>query len=153
MLLIVGMFQSCGKDTCDLPFFLPQITNQNVYDSDLVKINNYLENNMLIANSTSSGLHYIIEDEGDMKKPEMCDIVNVKYLGYRLDGVAFDSSESVNFLLYNLIPSWREGIPLIGKGGKMTILSPSYLAYGANSPSSLIPANSVLIFEIELLDF
>ncbi|MFN9955636.1 MAG: FKBP-type peptidyl-prolyl cis-trans isomerase, partial [bacterium] len=72
-----------------------------------------------------------------------------------LDGTIFDQTtgnQTATFPLANLIPGWQEGIPLLQKGGKGTFLLPSALGYGPN-PVGPIPANSVLIFEIELIDF
>jgi len=153
IILMMGLLLSCGKDECNIPLNNPSISNQNVYDADISSINQYLQDNNLIANSTASGLHYIIDEAGSESKPELCDEVIVKYLGYRLDGVQFDSSSRIKFPLTNLISAWKEGIPLIGKSGTITLLCPSYLAYGPSGQGSLIPGNTVLIFEIELQDF
>ena len=61
------------------------------------------------------------------------------------------SGTPVSFFLSQVIKGWQEGIPLIKKGGKATLLIPSSLGYGSHSAGS-IPANSVTIFEVELVD-
>lgn len=50
-----------------------------------------------------------------------------------------------------MIPGWEEGIKLVGKGGKIKLIIPPSLAYGA-VPVGTIPANSTLIFDVEMLD-
>lgn len=105
--------------------------------------------------ATESGLLYQIEKagEGDVVKPE--DTVVVHYKGTLIDGQVFDSSyergEPIEFPLSNLISGWVEGIQLIKKGGKIKLVVPPELGYGNRSTGN-IPANSTLVFEIELLD-
>ena len=96
-------------------------------------------------------MHYIITEPGSGGSPNLQSNVKVKYKGYLLDGNVFDE-RTETFLLANLIQGWQEGIPLLQKGGKGTFFLPSALGYGPNDVGP-IPANSVLIFEIELLDF
>jgi len=122
---------------------------------DIQKIKDYLAANNLTATETPSGLHYIITQEGTGGNPNLQSNVTVKYKGYLLDGMVFDQttgSATATFPLANLIEAWQEGIPLLKKGGKGTFFSPSALAYGPNGVSG-IPGNSVLIFEIELVNF
>ena len=149
---IIG-FLGCGGDDCELTYNPPSNFDQAIFDSNISAIEQYLEDNMLIANSTQTGLHYIIEDEGDMTSAELCDNINIGYTGYLVNGNVFDSSPEISFPLSNLIFGWQEGIPLFGKGGRGTLLIPSYLGYGSQSPSSAIPPNSVLIFDIIVNDF
>ena len=123
--------------------------------SDMEKIEGYLADNNLTATSTPSGLYYIITQEGSGGHPNLQSTVTVKYKGYRLNGMVFDETTGNNtatFPLKNLILGWQEGIPLLKKGGKGTFFVPSNLGYGAQSVGD-IPANSVLIFDIELVDF
>jgi FKBP-type peptidyl-prolyl cis-trans isomerase len=72
-----------------------------------------------------------------------------------LDGTVFDSSvqrgEPISFPLDRVIPGWTEGLQLMKVGDKFKLVIPAELAYGANSPSSKIPPNSTLVFEVELL--
>ena len=153
MILTLGFLQACSSDECEFSYESPDIANQSVYENDILRIQQYIEDNELDASSTASGLHYVIHTEGGESKPELCDNVSVSYSLYNLDDEIIEESPGINFQLSLLIPSWQEGIALIGKGGSITILSPSYLAYGPQSPSPSIPANSVLIFDIELQDF
>ena len=107
------------------------------------------------ADSTASGLYYIIQKSGGTTHPTLNSVVTVNYKGYLVDGTVFDSSTAGNpieFPLYRLIYGWQEGLPLIGAGGKMTLFVPSALGYGA-TPTGKIPANSVLIFDLELVSF
>jgi len=117
-------------------------------------IQEYLLENNLVAQKTASGLYYIISDDGVDPKPVLSSQVTVHYKGYLLDGSEFESSYSGSaptFPLANVIDGWREGLQLFGKGGKGTLYIPSGLAYGASVMPG-IPANSVLIFDIHLIN-
>jgi FKBP-type peptidyl-prolyl cis-trans isomerase FkpA len=113
----------------------------------------YINDNNLNAFKTASGLYYVIDMAGGINKPTLCDNVTVVYSGYLTNGDVFDASdaEGASFGLSNVILGWQEGIPLFGEGGKGKLLVPSKLAYSVNPPSSAIPVNAVLIFDIELL--
>ncbi len=121
---------------------------------DIFKIENYLADNSLDADTTSSGLRYIIEEEGTGDFPALSDVVKVLYKGYFLNGDVFDQTQgtAATFPLGNVITGWQEGLQLFKKGGKGTLYIPSKLGYG-NTPPAGIPTNSVLIFDVELVDF
>ena len=125
---------------------------------DTYKINKYLSENGLTADSSASGLRYIIEEEGvGNALPTLDDIVSVLYKGYLPDGTVFDQTTNnvpAVFPLGNVIQGWQEGIRLFKKEGKGQLFIPSALAYGGSPPNgSIIPANAFLIFDIELVDF
>lgn len=105
---------------------------------------------------TTSGILYKIEKAGEGSSPSKSDRVKVHYKGTLPDGTVFDSSydrgQPIEFQLDQLIPGWVETIPMLKKGGKMEIVVPPEQGYG-NREAGKIPANSTLIFEIELLDF
>lgn len=147
--LLVGI---CCLTGCDKEDSLSQ-EEQLAVDTQIIE--QYLADNNLIATKTASGLHYIINNPGVGPHPSLTSNVIVTYTGYLTNGDVFDKAELSNPLsenLSNLILGWQEGIQLMKKEGKATLFIPSYLGYG-DADHSLIPANSVLIFEITLLDF
>ncbi|MDX1942652.1 MAG: FKBP-type peptidyl-prolyl cis-trans isomerase [Saprospiraceae bacterium] len=122
---------------------------------DKQKIEQYLRDNNLNATADSSGIYYIITEPGVGGFPSPTSNVIVKYKGYLLDGTVFDQTpgnQARPFQLTTLIAGWQIGIPKLKRGGKGTFFIPSSLGYGATGTSS-VPANSVLIFEIELVDY
>ena len=115
-------------------------------------ISDYIADNNLDAKATGSGLYYVIEEPGTGRQPESNNYVKVAYRGYLANGKVFDESSAagIKFKLTQVIDGWTEGVPLFKEGGKGKLLIPSKLGYGSQSTSG-IPANSVLIFDIELI--
>jgi len=116
-------------------------------------IQTYLKEHSLTATKTSTGLYYIILNEGTGTTPTLTSDIKVNYKGYLTDSTVFDETTTDYriFTLYELISGWQEGLQYTKEGGKIMLFVPSNLGYGANTKGT-IPANSVLIFEIELLD-
>ena len=114
----------------------------------------YLSENNLTAQTTDSGLQYVVETAGSGGNPVSTSDVQVNYRGYFLNGNEFDSSNGtpISFNLGGVIQGWQEGIPLFQKGGKGVLLIPSHLAYGPNGTNG-IPPNTPILFDVELLDF
>ena len=104
--------------------------------------------------TTESGLQFEAITVGEGPKPEETSTVEVHYEGTLLDGTVFDSSydrgESISFTLNRVIAGWTEGVQLMTVGSVYKFYIPSNLAYGSRNTGT-IPANSVLIFKIELL--
>jgi FKBP-type peptidyl-prolyl cis-trans isomerase FkpA len=104
---------------------------------------------------TESGLQYEVLQAAEGAKPAATDTVKVHYTGTLTDGTKFDSSvdrgEPVEFPLNRVIPGWTEGVQLMNVGSKFRFTIPSELAYGERDMGT-IPPNSVLVFEVELLD-
>jgi len=105
--------------------------------------------------STESGLLYEVIQAGEGKSPAETDVVEVHYQGTLIDGSVFDSSiergTPAKFPVNRVISGWTEALQLMKVGDKWRLHIPSDLAYGAQSPSPKIPANSTLVFEVELL--
>ncbi|ELY3760570.1 FKBP-type peptidyl-prolyl cis-trans isomerase [Cronobacter universalis] len=105
--------------------------------------------------TSSTGLLYKVEKEGTGAAPKESDTVVVNYKGTLIDGQEFDNSykrgEPLSFRLDGVIPGWTEGLKNIKKGGKIKLIIPPELAYGKNGVPG-IPANSTLVFDVELLD-
>ncbi|CAA6829505.1 MAG: FKBP-type peptidyl-prolyl cis-trans isomerase FkpA precursor (EC [uncultured Aureispira sp.] len=104
---------------------------------------------------TASGLQYQVIKEGEGERPTLNSRVVTHYTGTLMNGKVFDSSiergQPATFPLNAVIQGWQEGIPLMTKGSRYRLFVPAVLGYGENSPSS-IPPNSVLIFDVELID-
>ena len=104
---------------------------------------------------TASGIGITMLKEGSGASPTASETVKVHYRGTLTNGQEFDSSyrrnEPAVFPLNRVIPCWTEGVQKIKVGGKAKLVCPPNLAYG-NREIPGIPANSTLIFEVELLD-
>ncbi|MBN2891766.1 MAG: FKBP-type peptidyl-prolyl cis-trans isomerase [Bacteroidales bacterium] len=120
-------------------------------------IDDYLKDNNIAVEPTSSGLYYIETEAGTGEQAKPGDIVVVHYKGTLLDGTKFDASydrgEPFEFKLGagEVIKGWDEGIALMKVGGKATLILPSDLAYGNRAVGGVIPANSPLLFDVELV--
>ena len=137
-------FSACKKDD-DNDNRQAEIDEQIILD--------YLSDNNLTAQRDPSGIYYIITHEGDGEHPTAQSTVSVYYKGYLTDGSVFDQTGvgTATFNLQGLIEGWQIGIPLLKEGGEGTFFIPSALGYGSQARPG-IPANSVLIFEIELVE-
>ena len=109
--------------------------------------------------TTASGLQYEVLASGDGESPSPGDTAVVHYTGWLTDGTKFDSSvdreQPFEFGVGqgNVIQGWDEGVALMKVGDKWKFTIPSELAYGERSVGNgLIPPNSTLVFEVQLLD-
>lgn len=104
--------------------------------------------------TTASGVQYEVLTAADGPKPGATDRVTTHYHGTLIDGTVFDSSvergQPATFALNQVIPGWTEALQLMSVGAKWRLYLPAELAYGARATGA-IPANSALIFEVELL--
>lgn len=105
--------------------------------------------------TTASGLQYEVVTQGTGPTPTADDSVVCHYSGTLLDGTEFDNSykrgEPITFAVGGVIRGWTEALQLMPVGSKYKLYVPQQLAYGTNDVGS-IPAGSVLIFDVELLE-
>lgn len=137
-----------------------QAVKQKKIDEQIIK--DYLAKNKIKAQKTDEGLYYKIDREGTGPVPQPGEKVVVNYTGKLTDGSVFDSNvdpafnhvQPFEFMLGQgmVIKGWDLGFAQLRKGTKATLYIPSGLAYGPNSPSPKIPANAVMIFDVELID-
>lgn len=117
----------------------------------------FLESNKKNKNVkvTASGLQYEVLTQGTGVRPGATDTVTVNYLGKLTSGEEFDNSYKrgapASFALNGVIKGWTEGLQLMPAGSKYRFYIPYQLGYGLNDMQA-IPAGSVLIFEVELLN-
>ena len=141
LILLLVTFNSCKKEPVDYT------------EIDEGIITQYIADNNLTAIATGTGLYYVIEVPGTGAQPNSQSTVTVAYKGYLINGSVFDESASagISFSLTSVIQGWQEGIPYFKEGGSGILLIPSALGYGSQATSG-IPANSVLVFDIRLID-
>jgi FKBP-type peptidyl-prolyl cis-trans isomerase FkpA len=108
------------------------------------------------ASVSPSGLVYLALKQGTGNTPAATDTVKVNYKGIFADGREFDSSykrgQPAEFPLNRVIKCWTEGVQRMKPGGKARLTCPPAIAYGERGAGNVIPPNSTLQFEIELLD-
>lgn len=129
-------------------------------DDKLIK--NYLVlNSITTAQKQASGLYFVPGITNTTAATTPGKTVSVLYTGKLLDGTTFDASSQhgnvpLQFLVgatpKQVIPGFDEGIALMHKGDKATLLIPSNLAYGLTGAGTSVPGNSVLRFDVEVTD-
>ena len=107
------------------------------------------------ATKGAGGIVYRSLRAGSGATPKADDTVSVNYRGTLPDGKEFDSSykrgKPADLPLGNVIACWRTGLQMMKVGGKAKLTCPPQTAYGDHSVGGVIPPNSTLTFEIELL--
>lgn len=160
----VLLFSACKKDD--------PITAQEILDMALARVDQAqlaadiatIDDTLAARGLTGeiltepNGVRYKADVMGSGPMPTLENFILINYSGKLLsDGSTFDSGQNVSFPLANLILGWQTTLPLVPEGSTVTLYIPSGLAYGPsdltdNTGSVVIPANSILVFEIELLD-
>lgn len=140
--VLIVICAACGKDKTGCMGVKPEEESSQILAYSATTGGTYTKH--------GSGLYYNIPDSGSGVRPYLSSYVSVRYTGKLLNGVTFDSG-TATLSLSNVIEGWQIGIPLIKKGGRIQLLIPSALAYGCNGRSA-IPPNSVLFFDVSLID-
>jgi len=114
----------------------------------------YIVENGLDCTRAENGLYYTIHQMGDGELLGRGSPVKADYKGYFLDGKIFDSSyqrgKPIRFTVGQMAAGWDQGMTYVNRGSKITLLLPSFLAYGEEGFQDIVPPNTVLVFEIDI---
>jgi FKBP-type peptidyl-prolyl cis-trans isomerase FkpA len=134
-------------------------------EKDEKVITEYLDKNKIKATKNAAGVYVAVKEEGTGATPNPGDTVYVHYTGKLTSGKVFDSSqdstmrpgmplEPIKFPIGRgfVIRGWDAGLSGLKKGSKATLVIPSGLAYGLQGSPPVIPGNSVLVFDVQLVD-
>ncbi len=146
-----------------------QAEEQFVTDTEIIE--EYLAENNIETTKTESGVFIEMLEEGNGTEANAGDSVSVDYTGYLLDGTFFDSSneevarennmyqegrpyEPFTFVLGRgaVIKGWDDGLAELQAGDKARFYIPSTLAYGPQQRGAVIGPNSILVFDVELVE-
>jgi FKBP-type peptidyl-prolyl cis-trans isomerase len=141
-------------------------------ETDIALIDKYLAEKNIVAEKSESGVRYIITKAGVGENGKTGQVAKVNYSGYILDGQFFDTSikkvaeekgvynaarepyapYEVTIDQTQVIQGWHEALKLLNKGAKATFYFPSGLAYGPQQRSEVIKPNSILVFDLEIVE-
>lgn len=152
LLFSVFLFTGCLKE--DKTVCSYNVCDLKAPESEIAAVKSYLDISGIEATKHCSGMYYSIVEPGSGDRvPDICSSIHIKYSGKFTDETSFDANTNgITFQLGNLIEGWKKGLFLIGKGGKINLYVPPTLGYGPRDYMG-IPGNSILVFQIELIDF
>ena len=134
---------------------LSHIDSLEQLQTDKKLITQAIAENKTDAKSIHDGIYYTMLKEGTGRQVSVNDTVTAYYKGYLFSNDSvFDGTKDkpAVFPLKRLIMGWQIGVPLCKVGGKIKIIIPSNLAYSIRTRAAKIPPNSILVFEIEVVD-
>lgn len=155
-----GLIPACSNLIFDvemLDILSLEDANRSKAEKAHQEFDKYLSDNKIKAAKRESGLVYVCDKKGSGECAANGQTVTVHYTGRLTDGRVFDSSvergEPISFVLGNgsVIKGWEEGVALMKKGEKATLIVPFDLAYGSRK-TGIIPPYSNLVFDIEIID-
>ena len=147
LLCAAVFFSSCDKNADDR---CARVT-ATAPSSEIFTLRSYISSNGISAVEDERGFFYSITRTGSDLRPSVCSNVTVSYTGRLTNGAQFDAANGVGLSLSRVITGWQEGVPLIGKGGSITLYLPPSFGYGSAAQVG-IPANSITVFQIDLVD-
>jgi FKBP-type peptidyl-prolyl cis-trans isomerase FkpA len=149
LLCCFALFCSCDKTDTAPTGCLP--VTDTAPAAEIATLQSYISTKGITATEDGRGFFYTISRPGSDLKPGSCSNVKVTYTLRLSNGTEVEANNGSSFNLGGLIKGWREGLPLIGEGGSMVLYLPPSLGYG-DQASGKVPANSILVFYIDLLD-
>lgn len=116
-----------------------------------IEIQEYISDNSLNPKKSSTGLYYIIKNEGTGKNPSENSTITVAFKSYDTNNIIFEETEveGVDFKMDAVIEGFKEGMTYLKEEGEATFIIPSKLAYASAEYHPL--RYSVLIFDVKLL--
>lgn len=151
------------KPQTDLEKYKPQIIQKYQEDAKTIAAKRQAEQQVYLENFKKekgvkvleNGVMIKLAKPGKGKNPKADSTVKVHYVGTLIDGTKFDSSrdrgEAFQTRLTDVIPCWTKAVQQLKPGARATVVCPADTAYG-NRPIGRIPANSALVFDIELIE-
>ncbi|MCW3788163.1 FKBP-type peptidyl-prolyl cis-trans isomerase [Plebeiibacterium sediminum] len=145
-----------GEENTVMVYHIKIDRDQSEIDEEIISA--YLADNGIEAERHESGLYYKILTEGEGDNVTSTSLVDASYKGSLLNGEVFDEGTLSRTSLTGLIEAWQVGVPLLKKGSKARFYCPSQMCYGStarydSNGNVTIPDNSILIFEIEVVNF
>ncbi len=152
-----GSWKSLNGDITKTPVVnvVSHLDSLQQHQAELEYIRQAIDSGKTDVKEVKDDVYYVMMKEGTGRQVELTDTVVVHYKGYLLsDGTVFDQTRDrpATFPLNRLIRGWHIGVPLCKVGGKVKIVIPSALAYSIRTRSPKIPPNSILVFEVEVLE-
>lgn len=148
-----SLFKIAGNQPLDCTITLYNVDSKSAFEDIFVQ--KYIAANSIAGlTKTPSGLYYQIIEPGAGTEVYPYSVISAVYTGKLINGTVFDEAKTATpfkTTLSDVIPGWIEGLQLIKKGGKIKLIIPPTLGYGS-TPKTGIPSNSILNFDIELLD-
>ena len=154
---LIPAYSNLIFDVVMLDILSPEDANRSRVERAHQEFDKYLTDNKIKAKKLDSGLVYVCNRKGSGECAAAGQTITVHYTGKLMDGRVFDSSvergEPISFVLGNgsVIKGWEEGVALMKKGEKATLIIPFDMAYG-NRQTGIIPPYSNLVFDIEIID-
>ena len=154
---LIPAYSNLIFDVVMLDILSAEDANQSRVERAHQEFDKYLADNKIKASKRDSGLVYVCKKKGSGECPTAGQTITVHYTGRLMDGRVFDSSvergEPIDFILGEgrVIKGWDEGVALMKKGEKATLVIPFDMAYGSRQ-TGIIPPYSNLVFDIEIID-
>ena len=147
-------FFSCFKKDSGCSYSNTVVTAPSIEE---LAVKQYIDSMGITATMNPAGFYYSVVSPGSGSAPGVCSKITVSYSGRLTDGSVFDQETGALFTLGALISGWKQGLPLISKGGEIKLYIPPTLGYGNVAETNangvvVIPANSILIFDINLVN-
>jgi FKBP-type peptidyl-prolyl cis-trans isomerase len=146
LVMVLAAFMACDSEEV--------FDEQEQLAIDRQLITEYLADNDITAEQIGeTGIYYAISQSGTGDNAEFASSVYADYRGYLLDGTEFDSG-TIDFVVGagSVIQGWELGFQELNKGASATLFIPSKYGYGSSRQGTTIPANSVLLFDVTVVD-